>query len=74
MAAASGIPGIVTTPKPPDGPASSLTAIGPLACTRIGIEPGGGERRAGHDRHDARGQRARGDGLVARTTSTANGV
>ena len=45
MAAASGMPGIVTTPTPPDGPASSLTAIGPEARTMIGIEPGRGERR-----------------------------
>jgi hypothetical protein len=39
MAAASGIPGIVTTPIPPEGPASSLTAMGPLERTTIGSKP-----------------------------------
>ena len=35
MGATSGMPGMVTTPMPPDGPTSSLTAIGPLARTKI---------------------------------------
>src|SRR5271170_4900169 len=39
MAAASGIPGIDTTPKPADGLASSLTAMGPEARTMIGSRP-----------------------------------
>ena len=39
MAGASGMPGIDTTPTPEEGPASSLTAIGPEAWTRIGSSP-----------------------------------
>ena len=49
MAAASGMPGMDTTPKPAEGPTSSLTAIGPEARTKIGIEPGGRQRGSGHD-------------------------
>ena len=36
MAAAMGMPGIVTTPIPPDGPRSSLTAMVPMAWTTSG--------------------------------------
>jgi hypothetical protein len=36
IAAASGIPGIVTTPTPPEGLASSLIAMGPPARTMMG--------------------------------------
>ena len=36
IAAANGIPGIVTTPTPPEGPTSSLTAIVPVARTTRG--------------------------------------
>ena len=39
MAAANGMPGMETTPKPAEGPASSLTAIGPEACTKMGSSP-----------------------------------
>ena len=39
MAAASGMPGMETTPTPADGPRSSLTAIGPEECTRMGFSP-----------------------------------
>ena len=65
MAAASGMPGMETTPKPAEGLRSSLTAIGPEACTRIGVESGGRQRGSGHDLHAAGGQRARGQHVVA---------
>ncbi len=48
MGAASGIPGIVTTPTPPEGPASSLIAMGPLARTMIGSSARDRQHRAGH--------------------------
>jgi len=39
MRAPRGRPGMVTTPTAPLGPASSLTAIGPLARTMIWLSP-----------------------------------
>ena len=39
MGAASGRPGIVTTPMPPEGPTSSLTASGPPAAATMGSRP-----------------------------------
>ena len=39
----AGCPGIVTTPMPPDGPAFSLTAIGPAGAHDDRVEPGTAE-------------------------------
>ena len=68
MAAASGIPGIVTTPTPPEGPTSSLTAIGPLARTTIGSSPAAASGEP-DTRPRARRQRARGERRGRRTPS-----
>ena len=66
MAAASGMPGMETTPTAGDGPGSSLTAIGPEHVHQIGSSPAAASGDPDDLDGGPGGQRARGQHVVAR--------
>ena len=74
IAAAKGIPGIVTTPTPPDGPTSSLTAIVPVGAHDQRFERGVREAAARDDHGCPWRDRAGGEQRSARRRDRFRGV